>query len=88
MSASLIFKGAALEGLSNRGGYLPDFTVLGLGLKVGVYIGVGLVLLWYCRNVIGRTKGTLELTFLGSEEEEIVVQTTIQHLTNIISTPR
>ncbi len=28
MSASSIFKGAALEGLSNRGGYLPDFTVL------------------------------------------------------------
>ncbi len=28
LSASLIFKGAALEGLSNRAGYLlPDFTV-------------------------------------------------------------
>ncbi len=28
VSASLLFKGAALEGgLSNRGRYLPDFTV-------------------------------------------------------------
>ncbi len=27
VSAPLIFKGAAIEGLSNGGGYLPDFTV-------------------------------------------------------------
>ncbi len=26
VSASLIFNSAALEGISNRGGYLPDFT--------------------------------------------------------------
>ncbi len=42
----------------------------------------------YCRHVIGQTKGTLVLTFLGSEEEEIVVPTIIQHLIIIISGPR
>ncbi len=42
----------------------------------------------FCRHVIGQTKGTLVLTFLGSAEEEIVVPAIIQHLINIISNPR
>ncbi len=43
----------------------------------------------YCRRVIGRIKGTAVRvpTFSGSEEEEIVVPTSIQPLTSTILTP-